>query len=992
MANVTVTENNIRQARLAAEELVRMNPPSTLGDSRILFKTEYDRIFRNAQELSHPLPPWRQTRNNRSTDRNYYKEGAVLVRVGKSKNGSVTYKVLHSANALWTIHDEARRNLTSTRSNFEAHLTKTLKLDFQNVGKVLGLISLFPGHGRGRARIMDDRMLDFIQQNAAPRVGTSVVAPTPPGNTVGGGGDSNNLPQQNNNNNNDDDGSTGLSSPTAGLKLLLGLPPDQRETVSNGFFTAVASKNNAVTEKHRIVTSNNNKETAKIIATYNDNQCAALSSFNSSSLSASASACAPLSSLSLLGNDDITEEEEDEENSNSEDKDDDNDNLFGNLFDNNDSDEDNPSLSSSVPVAENNDNVTPATHDSEQQLNISSTALQGNENNVPQISIPNINGNSNSNNKSSNKETDGVSSFKKASTSGNGSSQMVGSSKPPVATLSDFSNDTSSYGDDETPSGTREDVEVEFEVSLLDLSLPEKGPNQMSGNEVTSSSLSLSTTAIDGQTKSSSSTIGSSKSSSSSLPSTTGLLASTETETNTGNNQLSSQVVLPSSSIRGQSSSSNRKVSSRSSSKKTGNKDKQTSIGIRDDDSGGDGGSDCIDINGNDKTPSSTCEDEEVEVSQPDFGLLALTETTSQKKSSPLPSNGTNSRVSSSFSSNDSDEEQDRTNHHRATKLSTSSSNEEEEAEYDGGGIKFRVYHKYTERFFEMNYVQGEGGGYEFVEVSQPPASEVASFQPIPLLASHGDLGIVLEALPSAKSCEFFDVGGYTATYPNQPEKWQDIFEFVIPYDNVEMKLDVPLFGRITMKQKGDDREFMFSFTSQSAYRRYLNGKTAAKENRDPTNTIETSLSTKEKKKCEAIVSSDAELSPTPRRYHTADVSGGPSRTLLGKSGSRKVAANKTKKRQNISIVRERGSNGPRSVHWKGGSENEVEIMEMTFDYTRQSNILGEPSEKSKSDPKYVGKKQGSRANPRFDDFIIPFPNDLWFSSQELKEFRASKD
>ena len=58
---------------------------------------------------------------------------------------------------------------------------------------------------------------------------------------------------------------TGLSSPTAGLKLLLGFPPNQRATMSDGFFAAVASKNNVVAAEH-------NEETARIVASCNDNQ------------------------------------------------------------------------------------------------------------------------------------------------------------------------------------------------------------------------------------------------------------------------------------------------------------------------------------------------------------------------------------------------------------------------------------------------------------------------------------------------------------------------------------------------------------------------------------------------------------------------------------------------------------------------------------------------------------------------------------------------
>ena len=106
------------------------------------------------------------------------------------------------------------------------------------------------------------------------------------------------------------------------------------------------------------------------------------------------------------------------------------------------------------------------------------------------------------------------------------------------------------------------------------------------------------------------------------------------------------------------------------------------------------------------------------------------------------------------------------------------------------------------------------------------------------------------------------------------------------------------------------------------------------------------------------------------------------------KSGSRKVIAKDTEKRQQI-IVCARWSNGRRqldhNVLWKGGSRNQVEVMELTFDYTQLSYVFGELSEKSKSDPKYLGQKRGSWATQRTD--AIPVLNDLWFSIQQLDEF-----
>ena len=193
------------QQRSNAENLIKRNPPTTLGDSRILEKDEYDSILSLASELPHPLPRYRIPRGNYQHN-NFYKEGGKLVRVGQTKHGSVKYNVLHSGNALWTIYEEARIASSSNdnerciRSNFESHLTKTLKLDFMNVRKVLDRIQLCRTYHQGRRCIclIDNGMLDFIKHNA-PSGNEPSATSVPP---------SNDDDDDDNNNNNNNDQST----------------------------------------------------------------------------------------------------------------------------------------------------------------------------------------------------------------------------------------------------------------------------------------------------------------------------------------------------------------------------------------------------------------------------------------------------------------------------------------------------------------------------------------------------------------------------------------------------------------------------------------------------------------------------------------------------------------------------------------------------------------------------------------------------------------
>ena len=189
-----------------------------------------------------------------------------------------------------------------------------------------------------RQYYMFERMLEFIQGNAAPRDASVDAYASVSTATVGASMSSSSLSTTTMNS--ITEAMAALSSPTAGLKLLMELPPDQRGPVSAGFFTAVASKNNAVAAISNAVaaisnsiTAEHNAVTAKIVATYNDNQCDALESFNNLSslpstgksayrrrgrmcrLSAPTPVPVPLTTWSDLP--DTTEEEEEEEKSNS---------------------------------------------------------------------------------------------------------------------------------------------------------------------------------------------------------------------------------------------------------------------------------------------------------------------------------------------------------------------------------------------------------------------------------------------------------------------------------------------------------------------------------------------------------------------------------------------------------------------------------------------------------------------------------------------------